>query len=106
MNGSNGMGATGPDPLKRIDGTGVSGKPKEAAPNEGAAFRALLDALQTRADELSQQSESVARPSDLSEAVGHARESLEEALDVHDRLLEAFLQARQQRAVGPEDGER
>lgn len=103
MNGSNGPGAVGPDPLKRTDSS-TSQRSEQASKEAGAQFRALLDSLQTRANELSEQSESVDRPADLSEMVGQARESLEEALDVHDRLLEAFRQARQQRGVDGEGG--
>ena len=103
VNQSNGIGPQGSDPLKRTDASGAAGaSAKSKKEGSGVAFRALLDSLQVRATELSEQSEAVDRPADLSEAVGQARETLEEALDVHDRLLEAFRQARQQSGSGPE----
>jgi len=103
MNSSNGIGAPGPDPLKRTAETESPAQGKAKSEEAGVAFRALLDSLQARANELSERSEDVDRPDDLSEAVGQARESLEEALDVHDRLLEAFRQVRQQSGADKED---
>ena len=104
VNQSNGIGPQGQDPLRRTESSGSTGQAKKSAEGSGVAFRALLDSLQVRASELSEQSEAVDRPDDLSEAVGQARETLEEALDVHDRLLEAFRQARQQSGNESEGG--
>ncbi len=100
MNPSKGIGPQGPDPLKRAEAKSPS--TKATSEGSGVAFRALLDSLQVRANELSEQSGTVDRPADLSEAVGQARETLAEALDVHDRLLEAFRQARQQNGAEAE----
>ena len=67
------------------------------AARSGAAFEALLEKLETRAQDLKQTAEEVAGPTDLSGAMDQARESLDDALSLGDRLLEAYRQATQNR---------
>lgn len=62
----------------------------------GPAFRALLDELETKARELQAQSKSLEKPEDLGLAVQGAKASLDDALSIRDRLLEAYREARQQ----------
>jgi len=80
-----------------VSGIGRSAPPKSAgADGGGPAFRALLDKLHEQARTLSEDSESVARPEDLSGAVDRARATLDDALSLSDRLLEAYREATQQ----------
>jgi flagellar hook-basal body complex protein FliE len=75
---------------------------KSALPESGVAFRALLDELELKARDLQQQSRSLERPEDLADAVQGAKASLDDALSIRDRLLEAFRQAQQQdHAIAP-----
>jgi hypothetical protein len=71
--------------------------PKAGAPAGGTRsahlFQALLEDLERRADEVKSSGANVRSTSDLSQAVESARASLEDALSVKDRLLEAFRQA-------------
>ena len=84
-------------------------RPGAAAPADsggGIAFRALLERLQTQADELDRKSQSVADARDLSGAVDVARASLTDAFSLSDRLLEAFREAHLQSPSSPaRDGE-
>jgi hypothetical protein len=63
---------------------------KKTEANEGPAFKALLDKLQQQARSLQAESETIARPEELSGAVDRARSSLDDALSLSDQLLEAF----------------
>ena len=66
---------------------------KTAEPQGGAAFQALLEKLQQQAQNLQRDSETVARPEELSGAVDRAHSSLQDALSLSDRLLEAYREA-------------
>ena len=71
-------------------------RPAEAAPGStGVEFQSLLERIETHARELAQKSDEVSRPDELAGAVDSARTSLEEVLDLKERLLEAYRQQRQ-----------
>ena len=77
--------------------TGESGaeqaKRTEIDPAAGAAFRALLERIEENARALGERSDSVEDPKQLGEAVSSARESVREALDAGNELLEAYRAA-------------
>jgi len=56
----------------------------------GAAFQVLLERLQTNARELEVQARSIENPKDLTGAVDRAHASLQDALSLSDRLVEAY----------------
>ena len=87
----------GPGP-ERIQGLGSKSQgEKRLESNEGGVvFRALLEKLEVQAQELKNQASGVEKPDDLAGAVGQAQESLEQALSLSDRLVEAFRQSLQQ----------
>jgi len=60
---------------------------------DGAAFRALLEKLEQRADALGERSRSELTREDLPEAVDEARASMQEALRLSGELLEAWRQS-------------
>ncbi len=68
---------------------------KETSP-DGPAFHVLLERLQARAQELGKTSADVNDPERLAGAVDTARASLEDALSLSDRILEAYREAQQQ----------
>lgn len=92
-----------PNPIRRTDagalgaaGAGAPGKPAAAnTQGSGPAFRALMEKLAEQAKTLQQESESVAKPDQLSGAVDLAGDTLRTALSVRDEMLEAFRQAQQ-----------
>src|SRR5262245_59585000 len=61
----------------------------------GAAFKALLESLERRADQLEKKSEGEVTRENLSAAVGDARKSLDEMLSLKDRVLEEWRAAEQ-----------
>src|SRR5690349_1498482 len=71
-----------------------------AAPG-AAAFHALLERLETQARELEAQSQSIASPKELSGAVDRAHASLQDALTLGDRLLEAYRESIARAAAMP-----
>jgi hypothetical protein len=75
---------------------GARSPARGAAPADGAAFRALLDQLEGRAGALAERSKSELDAADLPAAVGEARASLDEALQLSSELLEAWRQSRHQ----------
>ena len=88
-------------PIRPLPNDGIS-KTREVSRSEtrqtnsgdGAAFRALLETLQSQASEVRASSEEdLSRPAELSGAVDLAEESLRSALDLKDQLLEAYRQA-------------
>ena len=86
----------GGGPVRRTDApsTQPSSETKKATePQGGAAFQALLEKLQQQAHNLQRDSETVARPEELSGAVDRAHSSLQDALSLSDRLLEAYREA-------------
>ena len=56
----------------------------------GAAFQALIEKLEAQARELQAESAKVSGPGDLAQAVDHAHASLQDALSLSERLLEAY----------------
>lgn len=73
---------------------------RDASSASSPAFEALLERLTARAADLDARSREVARPEDLPGAVDAARASLEDALTLGERLLEAY-QAEQHRGAKP-----
>lgn len=69
----------------------------------GVAFRALLDKLETQAQDLKAQAGGVEGSEELAGAVGNAQESLEQALSLSNQLVEAFRQSLQQANENPQD---
>ena len=69
---------------------------RASSPADGAAFRALLDQLEGRAGALAERSRSEIDAADLPAAVGEARASLDEALQLSNDLLEAWRQSKHQ----------
>ena len=86
MNPSRGVGAA----------QGGSRPARGTSPADGAAFRALLDQLDGRAGALAERSKSELDAADLPDAVGEARASLDEALQLSKELLEAWRQSKHQ----------
>jgi hypothetical protein len=64
----------------------------------------LLERLEEETRRLSQASEGVNGARDLAGAVDVARESIAEAIQLGDELLEAYRAARQRPDTGPEQG--
>ena len=83
---------SGNDPTAKNTG---AAKAKKTAP-EGPAFNVLLERLQARAQELEQTSADVNDPKQLAGAVDSARASLEDALSLSDRILEAYRETQHQ----------
>ena len=79
-----------------------------AAPAGGAAFQALLERLESQARELELQSRTIENQKDLTGAVDRAHASLQDALTLGDRLLEAYREslARNQVSANPAGGVR
>lgn len=71
---------------------------RTSSTDSSPAFEALLERLTARAAELDEKSRVVARPEDLPGAMDAARASLEDALTLGERLLEAY-QAEQRRGA-------
>lgn len=96
-----------PDPNAPLRGVGGAQAPSNPSQSKTSAesranaarFQALLESLDQRSTQLSQEADSVDAPASLSEGVRNARASLEEALGVSEELLEAL---RQQRIQGAE----
>lgn len=87
-------------PVHKADGRAESG--------DSAAFRALLENLEQRAAGLrgsAAPSDGDLAPRDLAGAVDEARASLEDALDLKERLLEAY-RADLSRRQGGSSGDR
>ena len=83
----------GSDPI-RVD-TPARAPQRSAGSAETPAFRVLLERLAERAQELEAKSRALDEPAQLAGAVDAARASLEDALSLGDRLLEAYRVARQ-----------
>ena len=87
---------TSPLPSTPVEGPSKAGSTPASSEQGGPAFRALLESLQEKARSLQHDSQHVDKPEDLSEAVDRARASLDDALSLGDRLLEAYREAVQQ----------
>ena len=70
--------------------------PAAPAGETSPSFEALLEKLQTHAQVLGEKSQQVSDPEQLSGAVEAAKASLDDAVSLGDRLLEAYREARQQ----------
>lgn len=84
-------------------GAASRGGDAKADGSAGVAFRALLDELATKAQALEQRSQSVEAASQLAGAVQGARDSLSDALSLHQRMLEAYREALQQSRAPHDD---
>ncbi len=74
----------------RVGATPTSNPPSSSSAANGAAFQALIEKLEAQARELEAESAKVNGPNDLAQAVDHAHASLQEALSLSERLLEAY----------------
>ncbi len=88
----------GPQSLSQVEKRGDSAA-------GGVAFRALLDKLEVQAQDLKSQADGVEGSDELAGAVGSAQQSLEQALELSNQLVEAFRQSLQQGSEEkPDDG--
>lgn len=78
---------------------------RAASATQGAAFKALLDRLETQARELAEKSDRVEGPNDLANAVDHAHASLQSALSLSEQLLEAYRAERSRSAPNASTGQ-
>lgn len=74
----------------------ASAQPKQATPEQAAGFKALLEKLEQKAEALDAKARAELPPEELAQAVDEARSSLEDVLDLQDRLLEAWRQSKHQ----------
>lgn len=74
----------------RIGQSAASKPPSSTNGANGAAFQALIEELETKARMLAAESQQVSGPTDLAQAVDNAHKSLQDALSLSDRLLEAY----------------
>ena len=93
---------SGPDPLRATQPAQLAPKKAEETRGASPAFQVLLDRLTARAGELAEKSRSADDPKKLPGAVDAARASLEDAMSLSEKLLEAFRQAQQESAGEPE----
>ena len=95
----------GPDPIRAAQPAQfakVAPKKLDDARAAAPAFRVLLDRLTSRADELAKKSQAAEDPEKLPGAVDAARASLEDALSLSEKLLEAYRQAQRESGAQPE----
>lgn len=71
-------------------------RPKAASPGAAASFEALLESLEQKAQALDAKARAELAPEELAQAVDEARSSLQDALALQERLLEAWRQSRHQ----------
>ncbi len=67
--------------------------PAAAPASSGSSFKALLDGLVDRAQELDRAAQGLHEPAELAGAVATARASLEDALSLRDQLLAAYRES-------------
>jgi hypothetical protein len=100
MDGTSNASPLVPDPIRSASA------PRKPAPSasRGAspAFEALLERLTARASELEERSRTLQAPEEVPAALDAARASLEDALTLSERLLEAYRSSRI--SEGPGDG--
>jgi hypothetical protein len=91
-------------PLLPATGPGAAGKARKVAseatpgaPGQGTspAFQVLLERLSESARDLQEKTQGVEKPDQLAGAVDRARRSLDDALNLGGRLLEAWRAERQ-----------
>ena len=72
--------------------------PAKAAPKDenNPSFEVLLERLQTHTQELDEKNQQVSDPKRLSGAVEAAKASLDDAVSLGDRLIEAYREAKLQ----------
>jgi len=83
--------ASGPGALAPA---GLARAPRGESAESSPAFEALLERLTARAAELDTKSRELSTPEELPGALDAARASLEDALSLGERLLEAYRAAR------------
>jgi len=88
-----------PEGIRPID-AGSTAREADKAPG-GPAFKALLDQLEQRTQQLSKKSAGELSRDGLADAVGDARASLEQMLSLKDRLIEDWRAAEQQSRAKP-----
>jgi flagellar hook-basal body complex protein FliE len=91
------QGPSGPQrnaPIQKSGAPNSTADASAAGAKPSVAFRALLEGLEAKARDLEAKSKSLAKPEELPGAVQGAKASLEDALSIRDRLLEAYNQAR------------
>lgn len=71
-------------------------RPRAASPGAAANFEALLESLERKAQALDAKARAELAPEELAQAVDEAKSSLEDALALQQRLLEAWRQSRHQ----------
>jgi len=76
---------------------------KEKPAVDSAAFKAILERLETAARDISKRSESLADARDLSGVVADAANSLGDALALRDSVLDAYRGAQQAATAESED---
>jgi flagellar hook-basal body complex protein FliE len=86
-----------------VEPTSAAKPAPESSAVEGAAFRELLERLESSARELSRRSESLEDTKDLSGAVQDAASSLSDALALRDSVLDAYRSAQQATKAQAED---
>ena len=86
---------SGPDPIRINPSSGAQGSKsaRGTSKSESPAFHVLLERLQAQASELETKTPTVADAKELAGAVDIARASLDDALSLSDRLLEAFRES-------------
>lgn len=85
---------TGPQRTGAIEPT--LSRTKSASPGAAASFEALLENLEQKAQALDAKARAELAPDELAQAVDEARSSLEDALALQERLLEAWRQSKHQ----------
>ena len=98
------QGAGGPRPVSGPGQVGPGSPASRPTTETGAAFKALLEKLEHQARDLAEVSENVDGPAELAGAVDSARSSLEDALSLSDRLLEAYRASKQAPTPPDSDG--
>ena len=86
-----------------IGGVGASRQQGDKPAVDSAAFKAILERLETAARDISKRSESLTGAKDLSGVVADAADSLGDALALRDSVLDAYRGARQ--ASGAQSGD-
>lgn len=98
------------DPLRQAGAVSKTGavRPQGIGPQEAGstspAFRALLEQLEARTRELEESSRTLDSPETLAGAVDTARASLQDAVSLSDRLLEAYRESQHQKGTAADTG--